>query len=153
VSLVSAWFIAAKHLAASVLASAAAVHVLVIRATWGPQPASDAAVQSAVDGADAFLGRASFGRVQLSAELTPWTTTYADDRVCDTRDQLVSQAEAAVPTADYDRIVVVTPCDIGSTGDPVSKTVLVGPDLSVGLLAHELGHTFGKSHAGTPGNL
>jgi hypothetical protein len=86
--------------------------------------------------------------VQLTATDTGWLNAYADDNACRSRDELVAEAEAAVPVAGYDRIVVVTPCVIGSTGDPVTKTVLMGLPLSAGLVAHELGHTFGMTHAG-----
>jgi hypothetical protein len=150
---VSAAVLAAKHLAATWLAALGLaapqqVHVWVINATWGPTPISESDVQSAVAGATSFLDTASYGQVELSATETPWLTAYADESVCRSRDELVSEAEQAAPPTGYDRVVVITPCAIGSTGDPVTKTVLIGLPLSAGLIAHELGHTFGMTHAG-----
>jgi hypothetical protein len=150
---VSAGLLAAKHLAVAWLAALGLsapqqVNVLVIKATWGPAPLADTEVRNAMLDAESFLGTASFGQVQLTSTDAPWVTAYSDENVCRSRDELVSQAEAQVSTAGYDRIVVVTPCAIGSTGDPVTKTVLLGLPLSAGLIAHELGHTFGMTHAG-----
>ena len=154
--MVSAAVLTAKHLAATWLAAAGLaaapapqqLHVLVIDATWGPTPISATEVHSAVLDAESFLQTASFGRVEFTDTETGWLSAYADDSVCRSRDDLVSQAERAAPVAGYDRVVVVTPCAIGSTGDPVTKTVLLGLPLSAGLIAHELGHTFGMTHAG-----
>jgi hypothetical protein len=120
----------------------------VINATWGPTPITATAVESMVADAETFLATASFDQVELTATATPWVTAYADDGVCRSRDDLVTQAEAAAPVAGYDRIVVITPCSIGSTGDPTTKTVLAGLPITSGLIAHELGHTFGMTHAG-----
>jgi hypothetical protein len=150
---VSAALLAAKHLAVTALAALGLaapqqLNVLVIKATWGPTPVSDAAVSDAVDGADAFLETASFRQVHLTATSTPWLTAYTDPSVCLTRDELITQAKAATSTAGYDRVVVVTPCAIGSTGDPTTQTVLTGLPITPGLIAHELGHTFGMTHAG-----
>lgn len=150
---VSVALLAAKHLAVATLAALGLsapqqLRVLVINATWGPAPITQTEVESAVLDAAAFLQTASFQQVQLSVSETPWLTAYADESICRSRDDLVSQAEAAAPAAGYDRVVVVTPCAIGSTGDPVTKTVLLGLPLTAGLIAHELGHTFGMTHAG-----
>lgn len=143
----------AKHLAAATIAAAGLgapqqLRVLVIDATWGPAPITVADVQSAADDADAFLQTASFGQVVLTATATPWVDAYADESVCRSRDDLIAKAEAAAPVEGYDRVVVVTPCAIGSTGDPTTKTVLTGLPITAGLIAHELGHTFGMTHAG-----
>jgi hypothetical protein len=151
---VSAAVLAAKHLAATWLAAAGLaaapqqLHVLVIDATWGPATIATTDVQSAVLDAESFLQTASFGQVELTATVTPWLNAYADESVCRSREDLVAQAEQAEPVDGYDRVVVVTPCAIGSTGDPVTKTVVIGLPLSAGLIAHELGHTFGMTHAG-----
>lgn len=148
VALLAAKHLAAVALAALGLAAPQQLRVLVIDATWGPMPVTTADVQSTVTDAESFLQTASFGQVTLTATTTPWVTAYADESVCRSREDLVAKAEAATPIAGYDRVIVVTPCAIGSTGDPTTKTVLTGLPITPGLIAHELGHTFGMTHAG-----
>ena len=48
------------------------LRVLVIRATWGPRPAGG----GDLSGAAAFYNRASFGRLRLKLDITPWLQAY-----------------------------------------------------------------------------
>lgn len=147
-SLVSAWVVAAKHLAAGLLASTT-VHVLVVKATWGPQPYATAA--PVTQAAATFFGRSSFGTVQLAFTETPWLVAYRDDTACGNLPQLIdtaiSTAASYTPQA-YDRVLVVTPCRSGSEGSPLTEHAIVGMPLEAKIVEHELGHTFGMSHAG-----
>ncbi len=48
------------------------LRVLVIRATWGPSPAA----AGDLAGAAAFYERASFGKLRLQIDVTPWLGAY-----------------------------------------------------------------------------
>jgi hypothetical protein len=137
------------------------VSVLVVKATWGPTPWTDDEVQSAFDVAARFLGAASFGQVQLTATQTPWLTAYPGEVACPspTNSQLVDEANTAAAAAGYDiaaydRVAYLVPpvsglCSDTATGNPLTERVVLIGALWAGLAAHELGHTFGMSHAGT----
>jgi hypothetical protein len=134
------------------------LRVLVIRATWGPEPqtAGDFGV------AKAFYSRASFGRLQLKIDITPWLRAYREplcpgeasprsmlgavgDRAQD------AAAAAGYDVAAYRRLVYILPertCNIGGVG--VGREVFLVQDggvLDDFAFVHELGHTFGLPHA------
>jgi hypothetical protein len=150
VGLVSAWLIAAKHLAASVLASVTTVHVLVVKATWGPAPQTKLAAME--QEATTFFRNASFGTVALTFEETPWLQAFGSADVCSRYDTLSAEAATAAAAwtpSSYDRVVDLTPCFGDSVGNPLTHTAIVSLGiLSAPVLEHELGHTFGMSHAG-----
>lgn len=86
--------------------------VLVIRATWGPEPFTDADVADAVfDRAARFLATASFGRVALQGEQTPWLTAYGTPPPCTAiaPPALAAASAAGFAPAAYDRIVYLVP--------------------------------------------
>lgn len=134
------------------------LHVLVIRATWGPSPAAPGDLASAA----AFYERASFGKLRLRIDMTPWLAAYAEP-LCpgeaSTRSvfgALGDRAQEAARAAGYDiasyaRIAYILPervCPIGGLG--VGREVLLASDggvLDDMALVHELGHTFGLPHA------
>lgn len=126
------------------------VRVLVVRATWGPEPQAD--FQAMTQAARRFIERASLGTVDLSFTETPWLAAYREGSECADVQQLIDEGAAAAASyspGDYDRIVYLTPCRSGGEGSPITRTVVLGqPGLSATLLEHELGHTFGMSHAG-----
>ena len=134
------------------------LRVLVIRATWGPRP--DASGDLA--GAEAFYSRASFGRLQLKIDITPWLQAYGEpicpgepssrsvfgavgDRAQD------AAAAAGHEVGTYRRVVYILPermCNVAGLG--VGREVFLAQDggiLDDHAFVHELGHTFGLPHA------
>jgi hypothetical protein len=126
------------------------VHVLVVKATWGPQPQQS--VQDITRAAAGFFGNASFGTVQLGFTETPWLTAYANQAICANPSQLLDQGQSAAasyePTT-YDRVIYVTPCSGIDFGSDVLHRGTVGLPASQQFFEHELAHTFGISHAGS----
>jgi hypothetical protein len=139
------------------------LRVLVIRATWGPTPSAPDDGRRALDEVSAFYSRASFGRLRLDLDLTPWLAAYSGDpclpkatprSVFGPLGELAQDAARAAgydPSA-YGRLVYVLPDRVcgrfGGLG--VGREVLLaGADaLEDGLaFVHELGHTFGLPHA------
>jgi hypothetical protein len=151
------WFVAA--LAASLLCALPAgsspdavqtVRVLVVKATWDPQPRPD--VLDLTQPTTSFFAAASFGSIQLTFTETPWLNAYTDQTVCSDIPRLLDEGEAAAAQyapATYDRVVYVTPCHLVDSGVDKTRRATVGLPASPALLEHELGHTFGMSHAGT----
>jgi Gametolysin peptidase M11 len=134
------------------------LRVLVIRATWGPSP--NPADNYA--GAEAFYRRASFGRLRMSIDLTPWLRAYSEP-LCPGEatsksifGALGDRAQSAAAAAGYDlslyrRLVYIVPeqtCALGGVG--AGREVFLaqeGGALDYLTLVHELGHTFGLPHA------
>jgi Gametolysin peptidase M11 len=134
------------------------VSVLVIRATWGPSPNPG----DTYAGAEAFYRRASFGRLRLSIDLTPWLRAYSEP-LCPREASSTSifgalgdRAQTAAREAGYDlsqyrRVAYIVPeqlCPIGGIG--AGREVFLaqeGGALDYLTLVHELGHTFGLPHA------
>jgi hypothetical protein len=127
------------------------LRVLVIRATWGPAPTAS----GDLSGAAAFYSRASFGKLKLHIEITPWLRAYAEP-VCSTTPGAGAGAQAAARAAGYDvtaygRLVYLFPdrtCSPGGLG--IGREVFLSSDggvLDDFALVHELGHTFGLPHA------
>ena len=139
--------------AAQALASPKQVRVLVVKATWGPQPYSDADVDAVMQGAERFYAVASFGQVAISYTQTPWLDVMPGPLSCtDEVGQLPGLATSAGwNPADHDRVVFLVPdgrpngCP--STFDNTSGVFLNGA-MPVGAVIHELGHSFGMGHAG-----
>jgi hypothetical protein len=130
--------------------------VLVIRATWGPTPGTDA--RSELEEGAAFYRRASLGRLDLRFDQTPWLIAYPGE-TCPTEPtkrssfgQLGELAQDAARSAGYDpaaygRLLYVLPsegCRVGGLG--VGREVLLAGTSAFDV--HELGHTFGLPHAG-----
>lgn len=126
------------------------VRVLVVKATWGPQPVAN--VQDLTAPTVKFYARASFGTVQLVFTETPWITAYADQSICDNRPGIVDQGQAAASSYDpqsYPHVIYATPCQYVDFGSPALHRGTLGLPATPALLEHELGHTFGISHAGS----
>ena len=134
------------------------LRVLVIRPTWGPRPVGGGDLAAAT----AFYSRASFGRLRLHLDITPWLQAYKEP-VCPTASSPRSAfgavgelAQDAAAAAGYDlgaygRIAYFLPdsvCSIGGLG--VGREVfsaIYGGVLDDEVFVHELGHTFGLPHA------
>ena len=140
---------------AAAVASPTQVRVLVVKATWGPQPYSDAEVGSVMQGVEQFYATASFGKVEMSYTQTPWLNVVPGPPSCvDEVQQLPGlAAKAGWNPAAYDRVVYLLP-DGGQNGCPngfeePGVGALVNDDVvPVGPIIHELGHSFGMGHAG-----
>ncbi|MFL5946215.1 MAG: hypothetical protein ACJ74D_11090 [Gaiellaceae bacterium] len=134
------------------------VRVLVIRATWGPLP--DAPGDLA--GAAAFYERASFGKLRLKIDVTPWLRAYDAPLCPDAQTErsvfgrIGELAQGAAARAGYDvsayrRIAYILPqrmCNVAGLG--VGHEVFMAQDggvLDDVSFVHELGHTFGLPHA------
>ena len=134
------------------------LRVLVIRATWGPRPAGG----GDLSGAAAFYNRASFGRLRLKLDITPWLQAYKEP-ICPggsgSRSAFGAVGELAQDAAAfagydlsaYGRIAYFLPdktCNFAGMG--VGREVFIATDgglLDDQLFVHELGHTFGLPHA------
>ncbi len=129
--------------------------VLVVLATWGPQPFTRDEVQQAVfDQTDAFYRSESYGKASLTGTVTPWLRAFSGPAGCSIA-PIRDGANAAARTAGYDpaaydRIVYIHP-DSGCPwlGVTFATGVYINGNLSRRVLAHELGHSFGLPHANT----
>jgi hypothetical protein len=134
--------------------------VLVILATWGPEPWAPEEVRRAVfDEANAFYRRSSFGQFSLHGDLTPWLAAYTARPACPAPvHERVAPALADPPLAaarsagfvpdSYDRVIYVVPkteCPWEAVG--VFREVLLNGTMNAWIVVHELGHTYGLAHA------
>jgi Gametolysin peptidase M11 len=135
--------------------------VLVVMATWGPQPFSLEDVRRVVfQDADAFLRRSSHGQLRLEGDATPWARVLTEAAVCPAgwlmpdvplavADPALAAAQAAgFRIADYDRFVYLVPrtsCAFDGLG--WNSEVLLNGVLDSRLVVHELGHSWGLAHA------
>jgi hypothetical protein len=116
--------------------------VLVIRATWGPTADNAAALAAAAP----FYERASFGRLRLHVEITPWLHAYSAP-ICpgDGEAAKDSARAAGYDVGSYARIAYVLPeqtCEFNGVARG-NEVLLAVPNVFV----HELGHTFGLGHS------
>ena len=141
------------------------IRTLVVRATHGPETFSEAAVRRVVfEETDAWIRETSFGQAWLSGDVTPWLRAFPAAPSCRGRgafsaylQEIATAAAPAVRAAGYDpgayeKVIYLVPwrCEAatGVAGSP-TDIGLFGA-LSVPLVAHELGHTFGIwTHANT----
>jgi hypothetical protein len=134
------------------------LRVLVILATWGPQPFTRAQAQDVVfTQSNAFVTDNSFGAAHLTGEVTPWVKAFPSAPACGTpteQKSLATAAQAAAKTAGFDtasytRFIYLFPpissCGYGGYGSLTE--VFLNGQLGRGLVTHELGHTFGLEHA------
>ncbi len=129
--------------------------LLVVRVTWGPEPFADAQVQSVVfDQTAAFVQASSFGKASIAGTWTPWFRVFTAQAPCDMQliEQLGRQAaqQAGYDLTAYNRFAFLFP-RIGCwwTGYGSGETIFLNGALTRTLVVHELGHTYGLSHANT----
>jgi Gametolysin peptidase M11 len=127
--------------------------VLVVLATWGPEPFARDDVERVVFGqADAFIRTSSYGRAWLTGTVTPWLHAFDAPFGC-VLPPIARTATAAARAAGYDprayeRLIYVHPAaGCPWSGVTFDTSVWLNGALSRKLVAHELGHTFGLSHA------
>jgi hypothetical protein len=156
--LLCAGLVCATASAAPAIQNNGELRVLVILATWGPQPFTRAQAQDVVFvQADAFVRDNSFGAAHLAGEVTPWVTAFPSAPACGTpteQKSLGNAAQAAAKAAGFDvaaytRFIYLFPyistCGYGGYGSQTD--VFLNGGLNRGLVTHELGHTFGLEHA------
>ena len=133
--------------------------VLIVRATWGPEPFATATVNRAFSHADAFVRRSSFGRVRLRGDVTGWLNVLTAPVGCPAEwwngipRSVTDPANAAAGAggyrfSSYDRVIYLVPasgCMFG--GFALEPAVFLNGLITPSLLVHELGHTYGLSHA------
>jgi hypothetical protein len=136
------------------------LRILVILATWGPQPFTRDRVQQIVfKDTDAFVRENSYGAAWLGGEVTPWVNAFPSAPRCGTpneQDALGVSAKAAAKAAGFDpsaysRFVYIFPTapNCGYAGYGSLRDVFLNGQVDDFIVAHELGHTFGLSHAHT----
>jgi len=145
---------------APALVNTGELHILVILATWGPQPFARADIQQIVfHDADAFVRENSYGTAWLTGEVTPWVNAFPSPPGCGTPTQqqsLATAAQAAAKQAGFDpstysRFIYVFPAEssCGYAGYGSLREVYLNGVVDPMIVSHELGHTFGLSHAHT----
>jgi hypothetical protein len=147
-------------LAAPAGAAVGELRVLVVPLTWGPALPAEQELRLALDDADAFFRRASFGRASISATIAQPVTGFVVPPSCfagANEDTGLGAVALAARTAAargghdlgrYDRFVYVFPDRVcGSAGLGSGRDVLLAG--GIGGLVHELGHTFRLPHAGS----
>jgi hypothetical protein len=123
---------------APVSATNGSLRVLVIKATWGPQPLSDEAAAQLVFGDTAgFLRRSSFGQLLLIGDATPWLSVWQAAPTCNNLGDLLPAPTSAAQAAGYDRVV------LGRSLRSVESCVrIANPADAAGLLPAELPELF-----------
>jgi hypothetical protein len=130
--------------------------ILVILVTWGPQPVAPAALRTAVfEDANRYVQDVSFGKASLVGDVTPWLpvkefTNCDPVTISDIGLATLNAAKAGgYDPAKYSRYVFVLPrppaCDFLGFG--AGNEVWLFGTASTRIVEHELGHTFGLSHA------
>ncbi len=131
--------------------------VLVVLASTGSRPYPVSDVQRAFAQANAFIQRASFGQVHLTADVTPWLTGLTAKPGCGAIDRTIDSvleparkeaAGAGFDASHYDTVVYALPdARCGFFGATFGHQIMLTREPTVELLAHELGHSFGLGHA------
>lgn len=133
--------------------------VLIVLATWGPQPFTREDVASAFADAARFYDKSSFHQLSLSADVTAWLPAFAAAPACpdDLGDHVpgafsdppdAAAAAAGYRVESYDRVMYVTArmaCNWDGLG--VGRQIVLNADRNWNDMVHELGHTYGLAHA------
>jgi hypothetical protein len=129
--------------------------VLVVLATWGPQPfARDDVRRVVFEEVDSFYRASSYGKMFLSGAVTPWLKAFDGPIECSIP-QIRSAAGSAARAVGYDpvayeRVVYIHPAaGCPWSGATQANSVYLNGSFSQRLVAHELGHAFGLPHANT----
>lgn len=128
--------------------------LLVVPATWGPQPFTQDELRSSFAEAEAFFRRSSFGQLRLSGDVSAWLTAYPAEPACPSAEVVLTLGpEAAARAAglgveSYDRVVYVIPhIDCPWDGVALGNRIVLNGSRNWFDLVHELGHTYGLAHA------
>ena len=133
--------------------------VLAVLASYGgSRPFGRDAMARALRDADTYVARSSYSRLSLDPTVTPWLDAgFAAPGCAAARtilpEALLAPVRAAVRRAGYnlaayDRVVYsVSGTDCRFQGVAADKEVLLTGDPDVHTIVHELGHTWGLSHA------
>jgi hypothetical protein len=132
--------------------------VLVVLATFGPQPYTVADVERTMRAAEEFLRNTSLGQVRLRADVTPWLAAFTGNPGCgglanSSLDALVAPARLAAQRAGYDAsryddlIYAIADSHCGFQGVAWGDQVMLTRRPTLRLVVHELGHAFGLAHA------
>lgn len=134
--------------------------VLLVLATWGPEPYGSTQIQSVVKEAERFVETSSGGRLALRIDVTRWSDVLVRPARCS-----VEWWDGGVPRAvttpgrraaelagfrltAYNRVVYVipaSPCVSGGVAE--GHEVMLDGAFNTSLLLHELGHTWSLAHA------
>jgi Gametolysin peptidase M11 len=127
--------------------------ILVGLVTWGPEPFARDGVRDVVfNQVDALYRSMSYGKVSLTGVVTPWLKAFGGAVGCNLPNikALGSAALAAAgyDLSKYDRVIYVHPeTACPWSGVTQAGTVFLNGAVTQHLVAHELGHSFGLSHA------
>lgn len=134
--------------------------VLLVLATWGPEPYGTTQVQSVTREAERFVQTSSGGRLTLKIDVTHWSDVLVRPATCsrDWWDGGVPRAvtvpgkraaeQAGFRLAAYNRVVYVipaSPCVSGGVAD--GHEAMLDGAFNTPLLLHELGHTWSLAHS------
>jgi hypothetical protein len=127
--------------------------VLIVLATWGPEPYSQATARAALEETAAYMQSASFGRTWIVGEVTPWLHSLTAQPGCELQrisDAALSAARAqGYDTARYTTLGIAVP-QIGCfwTGAYFPPGIWMNGEINRHLVAHELGHSYGVTEEG-----
>lgn len=132
------------------------LRVLIVKVTWGPQPFANADVDSVMRTATPFYLSGSYGGVSITYDQTPWLSQLQGEPPCSTLtglDSLITEmtslsSAAGYDPSPYDRVIFLLPqfgCPFIGIYRPGG--IVLNGVLTSGLVIHELGHSFGMSHA------